>query len=259
MNNLCLIIGIFILTSCSSRLVGRNKGKIDPYFFNAGRDTSEIYQNSLKSKMLREDAGNFDSVISNKDRNQDDHCFENTDERIIYTLYDESAAHLEEQLQIHWDTKSRFQELGYDHSYTAKTFYSFFVRRYAHIEDYSIEKFNENKSEFMEKAESKDLRHVIIPHDAFEVARCKDQTARLEKSLQLIPIIGWYIVPFIFNGKEAISVRLRPRIKCPFLAGSSNTSPIDYDSFYCFRLPNVWNGSTDQFYFKLKQEISTQN
>jgi hypothetical protein len=203
--------------------------------------------------MLREDAGNFDSVISNKDMNQDENCFERVDERLIYTLYDETGSELEFQLQREWDASSRFKELGYDLYYEGKTFYSFFVSRYAHIEDYSVERINENKSEYMEKSSRGREHNVIIPHDAFEVARCRTQEAKTKKILEFIPIIGWYIIPFIMDGKDAISVRLRPRVNC---ISNSNESAevISNETHYCFRYPNAWMGAFDQYYFKLKKE-----
>lgn len=258
MRNLNLLICLFIVASCSSRLVDRNEGRIDPYRFNVGSDTSKIYKNSNKSKMLREDAGNFDSVISNKDMNQDDNCFETVDERLIYTLYDETATELEFQLQLHWDAPSRFKDLGHDLYYEGKTFYSFFVNRYAHIEDYSIERKNENKSEYMEKASSGRGYNVIIPHDAFEVARCRTQEAKTKKILSYMPIFGWYIVPFIMDGKDAISVRLRPRVDCVNTPSNGSTEIISNDTHYCFRGPNVWMGSYDQYYFKLKKQNSEE-
>ncbi len=102
MRSLNLLICSFMIASCSSRLVDRNEGRINPYQFNVGSDTSKIHQNSTKSKMLREDVGNFDSVISSKNMNQDENCFETVDERLIYTLYDETATELEFQMQLYW-------------------------------------------------------------------------------------------------------------------------------------------------------------
>ena len=253
MLNCFLFICLLLTTSCSSKLTERNSGRINPYQFNAGRDTSEIHKNSTKSKMLREDAGNFDSVISSKDMNQNENCFEAVDERLIYTLYDETATELEFQLQLHWDARSRFKDLGHDLYYEGKTFYSFFVNRYAHIEDYSIVRTNENKSEYMEQASRGLGDKVIIPHDAFEVARCRTQEARTKKILSYVPIIGWYIIPFIMDGKDAISVRLRPRVNCVSVQSNGTTEIISNETHYCFRQPNVWQGN-DQYYFKMKKQ-----
>lgn len=253
MRSLYPLICIFIIASCSSRLVDRNGGKVNPYQFNVGGDTDKIHKNSTKSKMLREDVGNFDSVISSKSMNQDDNCFEEVDERLIYTLYDETATELEFQMQLHWGARSRFKDLGHDLYYEGKTFYSFFVNRYAHIEDYSVVRENENRSEYMEQESKSRSRSVIIPHDAFEVARCRTQEAKYKKILSYVPIIGWYIIPFIMDGKDAISVRLRPRVNCvPPPPGDSDEN-ISNETHYCFRLPNVWQGN-DQYYFKLKKQ-----
>jgi|GEM_PF-4521639 len=94
---------------------------------------------------------------------------------------------------------------------------------------------------------------VIIPHDAFEVARCRTQEAKAKKTLSYIPIIGWYIIPFIMDGKDAISVRLRPRVNCVPPPPGDSDEIISNETHYCFRLPNVWQGN-DQYYFKLKKQ-----
>lgn len=242
-----------MIASCSSRLVERNEGRINPYQFHVGSDTAKIHKNATKSKMLREDAGNFDSVISSQSMNPDENCFETVDDRLIYTLYDETATELEFQMQLHWGAQSRFKDLGHDLYYEGKTFYSFFVNRYAHIEDYSIERTNENKSEYMEQATQSLNDKIIIPHDAFEVARCRTQEAKYKKTLSYIPLIGWYIIPFIMDGKNAISVRLRPRVNCVPPPPNDSSEIISDETHYCFRLPNVWQGG-DQYYFKLKKD-----
>lgn len=258
MRSLYILIYSFMIASCGSRLVDRNGGRVNPYQFNVGNDTGKIHQNSNKSKMLREDVGNFDSVISSKSTNQDESCFEAVDERVIYTLYDETATELEFQLQLHWDARSRFKDLGHDLYYKGKTFYSFFVNRYAHIEDYSVVRVNENKSEYMEQASRGLGDKVIIPHDAFEVARCRTQEARTKKVLSYIPIIGWYIIPFMLDGKDAISVRLRPRVNCVLPPHGDSDEIISNETHYCFRLPSVWQGR-DQYYFKLKKQHLEDN
>ena len=245
MNKLILIFILISLSSCSSKLVNRNPGRVNPYQFNVGSSKSEIHKNSVKSKMLREDAGNFDSVISNKEMNQDENCFDVVDARLIYTLFDEELTPIE--------TKERFHKVGYDLYYESKAFYSFFVNKYAQIEDYSILKSNEKKIEFMEQ-ESKGVGDkVIIPHDAFEVSYCSTQEAKTKSILSLVPIFGWYIVPFVMDGKKAISVRLRPRIDCSSLKINKESEFVNNESYYCFRKPNPYF-KNDQFYFRLKEQ-----
>lgn len=253
MKKFVLIFSLVSLASCSSNLINRNPGRVNPYQFNVGSSKEQIHKNSMKSKMLREDAGNFDSVISNKDMNQDENCFDVVDERLIYTLFDEEISNLEFQLQLNWDAGSRFKDLGYDLYYDGKTFYSFFVKKYAQIEDYSIEKNNEIKREFMEQ-ESRGMNdRVIIPHDAFEVSKCSTQEAKTKRILGYVPIFGWYVIPFIMKGKNAISVRLRPRINCDTLQKSKESEYVSNESYYCFRKPNPYF-KNDQFYFKLKKQ-----